>query len=850
MSLFDRRARARPLPIRRIHRHLLLADDGLWAWYSMAPVPWAFRSSDRRAALLNAMTVRWTELAGHRVHLRVTSQPIPYEQWARGLDVSSPRRLPDIGSAHGEESWAGFLEASQRMIAASGASQPVVYLGVRLTTKRVAESVLPCLLAEEDEPEAIDRLRRRLGAVTAAVRRDGFNARPVTARGLAWLIHQSLALGVTPVVSALAGDEHEWTAEEMSSFTDPVRLAGLPYDGRLQVSATRHGRVETSHVSVLTIKRLGERQPEAPEMWPWMAYTRKFDFGVEWSATFDVFDGRKIKDAATRTRAIADDQRAHYEEHGRRPPPEVDDVIGDAIRVEAEVNATVKEVRTRLSGVIRLAVTAPSVRELEDRTGELIAGFASEQSIEVVHPIGGQLAMAAEFVPGAPGDVLGGHRRQFPGYFASSAVPNAIATLGDGRGPLLGFTSGYGRTAVRFDPTWGPRHGLSGLGFIAAPPGHGKSYAAGVMAYACVKRGIRTTMYDPTGSVRQLLALRDVAPYARLVDISGAEAGVLCPYALVPDPDADDHLDADGLLDEDSYAMAMAEARAERRDITVDALIGLLPERQETAAIAIESAVAAVDDSVTANPWDVVVELERRHGDRGRAVAAQLRAAAQMKGGVLIFPRGGYHRVPQVHVTDAVLTVVTMQGIDPPQGEPQSRSERIALTVLRLAARLTQRAMYADKRPKLIISDEQGIIGAGSNAFTTFLVRASRDSRRYNACIALLSQNPSDLTSLTTEATNLISWAMIGGMSSVEAAEAGLDVLGVPRGFGYERTVVSLPRGAFLMRDYEGVIDTVEVYGEHLPALDAALSTDPGQAESPGSLMLVAATSEDSEGVA
>lgn len=816
------------LPIRGVHRNLLLADDGVWAWYVMHPMRWAMTSLGDRSALLNAVTQRWTDLVGHRVHIRGTAQPTPYEQWARELDAGG--MAPDVEGTFTAED---FLVASQLAIAESGTDQPVSHLGVRISTRRLSHDALPLLLADRTSEVAdIAEVRTTLRAVSGAVRRDGFGARPMSARSLAWLVHSSAALGIQPSMNSLIGDRHDWHEQDLGTFTEPVRVESPhPYAGRLHVTALRDGTRHQRDVAVLTTNRMGSRDTDLVDMWPWMSYTRALPFPVEWSACFDVVDGKELRDSATRTRGIADNQREHYEDHGMRPPPEVGVVLDDALRVEQEVHGHVRSLRTRLIGHVHLAVTASDEDTLAKRTGDVISAFAEDQAIELVQPAGGQRAMARSFVPGVAYDGLRGHLRQMPGYYAATAVPNATATLGDGQGPLIGFVGGYGRTACRFDAVWGPSNGVSGFGVIAAPQGEGKSFLAGGLAYNTFKTGGRVVMNDPTGSVLPVIELPDVRRFARHIDLSGAHAGILNPYTLVPDPRRSD------FGTDEAHCSAVAEARAERRDLTVDALSGLLPGSNPVQHAVIEVGVSQVEDCFGQNPW-AAVEAIARVNDVGAAVASQLRAAAGLKGGVLIFPAADH--VPDLDLAAERFTLVTMRGIDPPTGEPRSRAERIALVVLYLSSRLTQRAMYADKDPIFISTDEVGIIGVGEhNALRRFGVRGARDSRRYNASLLSLAQNPTDLTGLTEQATNLISWGGIGRMRSLDAATAGLAMLGVPLDHGYEHTVMSLQRGEFLFKDYAGVVDKLGVNFDHLPHLTQALDTNPGVARRSGARLLV-----------
>lgn len=215
------------VPFRHVLRHLVIADDGLWACYVLGAVPWAFRSAQDRAGLLDAVNVRWADLAGHRVQLRVTGHPVPYGVWAQRLHERSPDRLPDVAGA---ESWAECLTAQQLQIARSRLEAPAVYLLVRVTTRRVHPGDLPRLLGPDPLPAAEpEKIRQGVARVSASVARDGFAARPLSSRGVAWLTSTSIALGVPASVRSLGGATSPWSPHDLEALTAQVRVSARPY---------------------------------------------------------------------------------------------------------------------------------------------------------------------------------------------------------------------------------------------------------------------------------------------------------------------------------------------------------------------------------------------------------------------------------------------------------------------------------------------------------------------------------------------------------------------------------------------------------------------------------------------
>lgn len=819
---------ASPLSAKAIHRSLLVTEDGTWAWFVLDPVQWSFRSAGERDALLAVSTLRWADLAGHRVHLRITNHPVPYNVWAERLHKNSPHRVPDV---EGAESWADYLTTSQRAIAAARLEDPAVYLGVRLTAKALKVSDLSRLLDSHQPqlPGELAKVRKTLRRITEAVKKDGFGARPVSARGMGWLVHSSVGLGAPVDPNALAAPTGEWTDGDLDAFTSPVRVTAEPFAKTLEVRALRNGREHKHHAAILTASRIGERDTSNPSLAPWLAYAQRLPFPVEFSAIMDVHEGKHMTGRATYDRRRAENIKGHYEEHNERPPAEVERGIDDASRIEDEVSNGTREVAVRVLGPIRAAVFGMDEDDTLSTVAEFIDAYARDERIEWAHPYA-QWALYREFTPGEEHAQHGGHVRAGSAQFAATAVPNAATGLGDSVGPYIGQVIGGGRRAYMLDPQWGPRHNKSGLAFVGGGLGSGKSALAGAIVDDSARRGIRTICFDPSGPLANLTRLPHLAHVSRHIELSGAEPGTLNPYLLVPEPRRQDF---------DTEAQWNAERRdadAERRDLMYDtAVMLLLPQvvnTQPGVLTAIQSAVNACGGTYGMNPWRVVRFLEQQAGENGLAAAAALREAAQMKGGALIFPEDSARDSVEDSIPDAVLTVITMKGLTtPPTDTPRehwNRQERMAVPVLHLAARYASRAMYADRdTPKTIVTDEGGIIAAGGSSFRSFLLRGSRDSRKHNTFFAVLGQNPGDAVQLSPEIHNLLGMAMVGRMEDEESAAAALRILNVPQGYGYEKVLTRLQTGQFLVRDWLGRVEKVQVDLAHRPTLLAALNTTP-----------------------
>lgn len=814
-----------PLSASAVYRHLLIADDGLWAWFKLADVDWLFCSLSHRDEVRHSATARYAELIGHRVHLRVTSQPLPVWAWARGLDQASPNRLADV---EGAESWADFLVSSQEALAGDDVEEPAVFLGVRVTDEAVKAADLGQLLGRNVASKGLEPHRKTLRAITRAVAADAFNAEPLTSLGVAWLMTSSVALGAPVSQDVLRLTAEALDAHALAAITAPVQVAAAPWSNTVEVVANRDGRRYQHHVSVLTCRVAAERDTDDPRAYPWMAFAQQLGFGVEFSAILDVYDGHAMRASAEFARRRAGHLADGYAEHDEAPPRHVERAAEDAARIEDEVTAGSREIGCRLAGTVRAGVWGATPDEVADRAGEFIREYARELGDEWVQTFG-QHAISREFIPGEGPSDDDGFYTVMPAYYLAAAVPNATARLGDYAGPYLGRAVGFGRSPFCLDPQWGPKNNMSGLCPILGDVGSGKSTAGGAIIEADVRRGHQAIMFDPSGRIL-LHTLPHLAPYARIIELANMGDGVLNPGTMVPEPRRADY----GAQAE--YLGAAREAAAERIDLMVDSLIGLLPagmlRAQYGVTTAIEQAAGIVGGWYGTSPWAVVEQLAEQGGIAAEAATA-LRTAAELKGGSLIFPRRGAPSAEPDTDFGATLTAITMRGLAvPPKGsspEHWTRAQRASVPVIHLASRLAMRGMYADKSPKSILSDEAGISAAGSHSFADTLTRAALESRKQNTWLGVLGQNPTHFTTISSEVENLTGMVMVGRMRDRAAAESALDLLHIERGYGYEKTLLALSTGQFLIRDWKGRHGVRQIDLDHRPQVLAALNTTPDQ---------------------
>ncbi len=826
------------LRMRYAHRHLIVTADGLWAFYLLDGVDWPMQTPAAREAVIEDQMFRLADLIGKRIWIRGLSNPFPHQAFAKRLYDDNPHRLPDVMSGSGSPSartFADLVDAAQRHTIGLDARRPVAILGVLVSTYVVRPEHLPKLLSSAPIAEnlgEIARVRRALTEVTAAVGRAGFGGRPLSAKALRWVTHASVGLG-TPVPSALLhGDTKGWTGDDVPGFTNPVYPTEAPYAPTTVLRTMRESVQHTRHVAVLHADTFEERRTDNPDLLPFLAWTQTLDHLVEYCAVFDVLDGRSLKGGAELDRRRAKNIAAHHEEHDDDPPARVLRGIERAREVEDEVANASREVAARLRGVVMLAVTGADEETTLQIAADVTVAAAQEQGMHLAHDYG-QYDYYRAFIPGelCP---MSGHITQMPAYFLASGVPNATSAAGDPTGFLLGSIAGSHDVFV-FDTHGGARRNKSNLVVTGGDPGCGKSSLGGALADWCATRGIRTVGYDPSGPWARLCDLPHLRGNARHLSLTGGYQGILVPHLMVLDPRAEDYDDAS------QYAAALAEARAERMELAIDSFRDLLPYTMvtgdRTGAIqgTIESAVTDVGGEYGTDPWAIVDRLDRS-GETGRMIADRLRARGQLKDGALVFPAA--HRDVDDEpgrrlVEQAALTVITMEGLTlPPKDQPDrslwSRQALASVPILNLGSRFAMRTIYADRKPKAVLLDELGISTGGAGSFSSFAVRSAFDSRKWNALVGLIFQNPNTLMNLDAQISNLAGAAFIGRMDET-AARAGLPLLRLRDDSGYHHAITRLEPGEFLVRDWHSRVRKVRVDRDWWhPDLRAALDTTPG----------------------
>ncbi|MEU0151160.1 ATP-binding protein [Micromonospora fulviviridis] len=841
------------LAITEIAGHLTFTPNTVTAWYWLPEVRWAFRPDAEREALLSAISEQYAGLAGFRLHLRRTTRPFPADEWARTIDAHTAAPLPDVPGTTG---WADHLVAAQRHLMAVNHAEGQTYLGVTFARRSLGDSLTERLLRTFGRGTA-DGERRRLGRTVEqfdeVLGAFGMRGRRVTAQELEWLLYRSVALCMAPpgVLSPITNGR--WERGDLLALTEQVERYRTPYGSTVKLVNRMTG--EERHVAVLAVGRMEPLEiPERHE--PWLHFHERLPWPMELSTRVDILGpGDSFRNLEHRLRMIRS-QQLDYAEHGIDAPPELERLAKRALVIGDEMTTGLPVDSARAHGWHRIAVGGRTREECLERARRLIQLYSRELRISLQHPKN-QDWLAREFIPGEP-IANTGYVRRMPVNLLAAALPQAASTVGDRRGDLIGRTAGTCRRPVFLDLHFPMEvRERSGLAVFVAEPGGGKSTLLGALGYLAARRGVQVTLLDPSGPLARLCAMPELAPYSRVLNLTGSEQGTLAPYALIPTPLRSEF--GAGASGDREFEIAVSNARAERRMLVQDICMMLVPPqvaREASTATLFRHAVRQVPAEETSTLDDVVACLQGLDDDAGRELANLLLDTAEMPLAMLFFGRPPEGLLG----ADAALTVITMAGLRLPdlkiEREYWSAEEALALPMLHTAHRLAVRRCYGGSMSsrKLVGLDEAHFM-EGWRSGRSFLVRLARDSRKWNLAALVASQNPKDILGLDVQ--NLVSTVFVGRIAEdTEIASEALRLLRVPVNDGYEATLASLSQAdsgsaarlgfrEFVMRDVDGRVQKVRVDVSYVDGLLEHLDTTPAAvAQAAGQLPTVLADLE------
>src|SRR4051794_18093443 len=403
------------LALRNIEGNLCFTDHEAWAWFSLPTQPWAFRSDTLREQLLYGAGDALAWLAGHRVHLRVTTRPYPADEWARELDRITAAPL----KTHAGGSWGDHLVAMQGHLRHQTMAEKKVFLGVRLSFRPPSHRLIAALWRRPGNIEH-DRLLSQVERVTETVGLPGMEGRPATAEDMEWLLRRSIGLGLPAPASSSPVADGTWDGDDLHSFTDEVDHAAPPLARTVTVTGNGGTAPVERHVAVMSVGRLEEIDAPDPGHDPWLAHTDRLPFPVEWSAQFDVLSGGEARQQIQRKLLVVRDMQRHYREHDLDEPLALDRQASQARQVEDQMSRGVEVAAARIHGWFRLAVSAPTEEECLERVRKVTASYRGRR-VAIEHPKG-QYGLLREFIPGEPVSTSA-YRRRLPVLYVAAGVP-------------------------------------------------------------------------------------------------------------------------------------------------------------------------------------------------------------------------------------------------------------------------------------------------------------------------------------------------------------------------------------------------------------------------------------------
>lgn len=816
-----------PLPdrydwaLRGVTGNITATAGEVQAWLVLNPVDWNYRSNEQCEAEIDRQVRFWLALSGREYHMRSLMLPYPVSAWARNLDLNTPDPVD-------KAQWADHLRTKQRALRGGSLGENVTMVGVTLGGRNYLTSALDRARSSaaagaisratgrtilDGVTREAQRLREEIEALTSAV---SDSARPATQREVEWLLHQSRGLLLpTPYASITAGD----------APLDPYDLAGI-YDTvevdpghvasraiRLTATTARTGGREIERwVSVLSVGRMEElRIPEKQP--PWLAYALQFP-GAETSVRGRVVTGADAAKAVEAKIRLVQDQAPQYAKHQMMSPPNLGRVLATAIALQDEMEESHAKDATRVYTWARIAVAAPTKDEVHERARRLRAHF-ERLNVAIEQPRN-QEGLYREFTPGEPLSTTA-HLRRMPVRMFAAGVPQVTGSIGDRQGSHFGHTVGVVSTPFMWDMHRGMEVlDASGLTPVVGGLGSGKSSFIGGAAAYSAERGILSTVLDPSGPLAKIAQWGPIAEHSAVVDLLRSDNGSLAPFAVIPEPTIEAaRRDPDILrlpIDEqrdaatELHAQNIVIAAIERKALAVDVMRNSLPQglfKHAKTEYTLQQAVRTTEGRYTSSLATALSAMKDSGDDHAATLYATLMEISEHPHARLFFSSGYMqHRgdgPAGIDAIDKTLLVLTMGGLVLPKASDSREmwgvSERLAVPLLSLASHYTTARIYRrgmDER-KFVAVDEAHFMSEWPSG-RALVAKLERDSRKWNARVLMASQDTLTALSSQKASKSLISDAVIFNISGAEPEQqrGGLELLQVPRGHGYERTVSSL----------------------------------------------------------
>jgi AAA domain-containing protein len=843
------RAGRAPLAVREILGNLTLSAEGVIAWYVLPAKHYSFLSDGQRENLVDSIALRYSTLVGHRIYLRVTSRPYPARKWAENLYTNTVKaapanRLPRCAGNTFED----HLATVQQHLHQTTMAEKEVYLGVRISDRKPLDRLGEFLRRSSTKSEA-KRLRTVQRQIDTIVAGPGFDGLPATPQQVEFLMHRSVALGLPAPVTLSPAALGGWTEFDMGEFADSVDYHAARKT--VEVRSSRGTSDITRHVAVLTVGRMDSVEVPPTTVRPWLQAPDQLRFPVEIAATFDLVAGEDAARRVNQTLLKLRDQEGQFDEHGMEAPLDLARKADQAREIEDQMNDGNEVTSARAYGWVRMAVSGTTEEETLDRV-TAVQNLYRPMHITIRHPhsvpdMASQYHLLREFIPGEPLSTQA-YRREFPLSVLAAALPTVSAQVGDRVGPYIGRTIGSSTRAVMFDPFFAMEQwASSGVVPIVGTPGSGKSALLASQCYLSARRGISTTVLDPSGPLANIAALPELRNYSRVIDLMRSPEGTLNPYAVIETPHVENYTTGEELN------TARLEAERDRMTLAYDVIRNLLPRRvleHGDSDVVIARAIRLTGGKTTASLFAVMEHLKKLPQQQAQVIAEYLGDMSDMPAARLFFAAGSDANASELSRDRSTLLVITMAGLDLPDrasDDPDTWTmhQRMSVPLLHLAVHYVTRRVYGANRNirKLVALDEIGQMGNWGSGKALFN-RLARDSRKWNVAVLASSQDPADVLGLNI--ANKTSGAFVGRIEEKDIAEQALDLLGVPTGVGYEKAVANLSATAtgpgatrnqqpreFVYRDVFGSVEKIAIDLSHMPDVLQAILTDANPDTSP-----------------
>jgi hypothetical protein len=802
-------------PISFAYRNLVFGRDceDVWALFRLETRSYDGLTSAKKLELLFELASLAYGIGSDFQLLRVT-RPWSTEGYRRAAELT-------LDARHGRrERWRAYLDSQRDLLASHDATEPEVYLSVRLKPARAPRKRASGSFREEAE-RALEALRRALGfrdprgltqrrleALVSEERRalarvsDYLDCERAASHELQWLIRRAFCRGLGEpelderfLPQALAiEDDGEPRYEPLEC--DVLRLfeSAITVEGRaLRIDS----ELGTSHQAFLALGAF-------PEVTAFPGRDAELLFAPLEALGFPVdacLSARYVPNARALSlarRKIVDADNTYVEEsHGEHGPSAQGAERPTAAR-ELEQYLTGDGRPPLLRSSISLAVGASSEELLEERIAEVRREYGS---LRLHRPLGEQLELFVSHLPAQTARV-----RSYDDYLTveqfGAMVPVATRSVGSDVGPLIGRTLSASARPVLFELSEASRSSRPPSVLCAGTLGSGKTMLLQLLLYQAFLQGSRVVDVDPKGD-HELHRLPGVAEHAEVIELSSEERqrGMLDPLRIAP--------------------------QGSEEDLATNFLIEVLPEPMPASwKTEIRRAVRAVatQGARTGSCTAVIEELLRSSAD-ARDAGAALSVYAETGLARLGFADPGGE---PAEAGAAQLTALRIRRLARPlPGTPKaelSEDERIGQAVLRLICAYAMRLMGSDRsRHKALGFDEAWFLLQDSVG-RRLIEHLNRWARSEFATPVLVTHLVAD----AEEVDNLIGARFVFGMEAEEEARKALSLLRLDGDDERLRQqVLQFRRGRCFMRDYAGRLAAIQI--EPGSELVRALDTTPGR---------------------